>query len=127
MGALLRLARLYRQSGGTEPLAVVAMVCSEEYQRRWEEKYPMPPTKPTNPPLPRDPPYLTTGVPFEVRRPTRDWDRKVLEYALGQLYDTLRISWRKETRGGRRYRVVPNPAYRDEFLHSLRAAGGPRA
>jgi hypothetical protein len=41
----------------------------------------------------------------------------VLEYSLGRLYDTLRISWRPETEAGsRRYHVVVNPAYRSEMV-----------
>lgn len=113
MGALLRLAQIYRSSGGQEPLSVVSMVQSEAYRQLWESRYPDPPL-PAG--VPRDPEFHTTGVTFDVRRPTRDWDRKVLEYSLGRLYDSLRVSWRKENEAGsQRYHVVANPKFKDEL------------
>lgn len=53
---------------------------------------------------------------FDIQRPASEWDRKVLEFALGRLYDTLRLTWRTETvAGARRYHVIPNPQYREEL------------
>jgi hypothetical protein len=114
MGALLRIAHLYRSFGGSSPVVALAMVQSGAYRARWDARYPDPPLKPG---VPSDPEFHTTGVTFDLKRPARDWDRKVLEFALGRLYDNLRISWRPETDGGsRRYHVVVNPAYRSELV-----------
>jgi hypothetical protein len=113
MGALLRLAQIYRSNGGQEPLSVLALVQSSAYRQLWDRRYPDPPLPPG---VPRDPEFHTTGVTFDVRRPNRDWDRKVLEFSLGRLYDTLRISWRKENEAGsQRYHVVANPKFKDEL------------
>lgn len=113
MGALLRLAQIYRSNGGQEPLTVVAMVQSGAYRQLWDRRYP---DRPLPPGVPRDPEFHTTGVTFDLRTPTRDWDRKVLEYSLGQLYDSLKISWRKENEAGsQRYHVVTNPKFKTEL------------
>lgn len=64
-----------------------------------------------------DPDYHSTGLVFDVKRPANDWNRKVLEYAFGQLYDNLRISWMKEDEAGsRRYHVVVNPDFQKEMV-----------
>lgn len=113
MGALLRLAQIYRSNGGQEPISVLALVQSGAYRQLWDRRYPDPPPPPG---VPRDPEFHTTGVTFDVRTPTRDWDRKVLEYSLGQLYDGLKISWRKENEAGsQRYHVVANPKFKDDL------------
>jgi len=113
MGALLRLAQIYRSNGGQEPLSVLSMVQSSAYRQLWDSRYP---DRPLPPGVPRDPEFHTTGVTFDVRTPSRDWDRKVLEYSLGQLYDGLKISWRKENEAGsQRYHVVTNPKFKDEL------------
>jgi hypothetical protein len=107
MGALLRLAQIYRSQGGQAPLTAVSMVQSTAYRKLWDARYPAPPLPPD---VPKDPEFHTTGYTFDLSRPARDWDRKVLEYSLGTLYDNLHISWRKETEGGsQRYHVVVNP------------------
>jgi hypothetical protein len=113
MGALLRLAQIYRSNGGQEPVSVLAMVQSGAYRQLWDSRYP---ERPLPPGVPRDPEFHTTGVAFDLRTPSRDWDRKVLEYSLGRLYDGLKISWRKENEAGsQRYHVVANPKFKDEL------------
>jgi hypothetical protein len=113
MGALLRLAQVYRSNGGQEPLSVLALVQSGAYRQLWDTRYP---DRPLPPGVPRDPEFHTTGVTFDVRTPSREWDRKVLEYSLGRLYDGLKISWRKENEAGsQRYHVVTNPKFKDEL------------
>ncbi|MFN3652020.1 MAG: transglycosylase SLT domain-containing protein [Armatimonadota bacterium] len=113
MGALLRLAAIYRQHGGREPLVLLSMVETESYREKFRARYPLAPLPPD---VPRDPEFHTMGVTFDVKRPSRDWDRKVLEYSLGRLYDSLRITWRPETEAGsRRYHVAVNPEHKAEL------------
>lgn len=113
MGALLRVVHIYRSCGGGEPVTVLSLVQSNQYRQKWEARYP---PKPLPPNVPRDPQFHTTGLVFDLKRPARDWDRKVLEYALGRMYDTLRISWRPETDGGsRRYHVAVAPEFKAEM------------
>lgn len=120
MGALARIAEIYRSQGGRDPLTLLAMVQSNEYRQKWQARYPSPPL-PAG--VPRDPEFHSTGVAFDLARPSRDWDRKVLEYSLGRLYDTLRISWRPETAGGsRRYHVVANPTFKAELTAAYEKA-----
>jgi hypothetical protein len=121
MGALLRLAELYRGFGGRSPLTVTSMVQSNAYRGLWNARYPQPPLPPD---VPKDPEFHTTGLTFDLQRPASDWDRKVLEYALGRLYDTLRVSWRLERdAASRRYHVVVNPAYKAELAQMARKGG----
>jgi hypothetical protein len=111
MGVLLRLAHIYRSQGGQAPLTAVSLVQSNAYRRLWDTRYPQPPPPPD---VPKDPEFHTTGYTFDLAAPTRDWDRKVLEFSLGALYDNLYISWRKESQAGaRRYHVVVNPQHAD--------------
>lgn len=118
MGALLRLAHVYRSQGGHSPLTAVSMVQSNDYRRIWDARYPDPPLPPD---VPKDPEFHTTGYTFDLSRPSREWDRKVLEYALGTLYDNLHISWRKETEAGsQRYHVVVNPKNSTELTRWYR-------
>lgn len=113
MGALLRVAHLYRSFGGSETLTVVSMVQSNAYRSLWKQRYPDPPLPEG---VPRDPEFHSTGLVFQIKRPSRDWDRKILEYAMGRLYDTLRISWRSTSAGGsRRYHLVVNPEFKTEM------------
>ncbi len=122
MGTLLRLGRLYREHGGKSPLTAVAMVQTNEYRRLWIARYPQ---QPLPRGTPRDPEYHSTGLVFDLQRPKEEWDRKVLEYALGRLYDSLRVSWRKENEAGsQRYHVVVNPSFRDEMIDYYRRAAG---
>lgn len=120
MGALLQLGQVYRSNGGRAPLDVVAMVQSAAYRQLWDARYPDPPLKGNTP---KDPEYHTTGLVFDLKQPANAWDRKVLEFALGRLYDNLRISWRKENEGGSlRYHVVANPEFKDELAEYSRRA-----
>ena len=120
MGALLRLLRVYRSHGGRAPLTLTAMVRSNAYCDLWDARYPDPPLHPS---VPVDPEYHSTGLAFDLQIPPADWDRKVLQYALGRLYDTLRITWRPERDAGtRRYHVTVNPEFKDEMEQYYRQA-----
>jgi hypothetical protein len=120
MGALLRLVHQYRSHGGKEPLTALSLVQSAQYRTLWNARYP---DKPLPAGVPRDPEFHTSGFSFDLKTPSRDWDRKVLEFSLGRLYDSLRVSWRKETDGGsRRYHVVVNPEFKGEMEDYYRRA-----
>jgi len=122
MGALLRLARLYRSNGGRGSLEVTSLVRTTEHQHALRSKWPE--SKPRLGPgetWEPNPEFHSTGLVFDIRRPATDWDRKVLEYSLSYLYDRLRISWLPETdHGANAYHVTPNPAYREEFVDYYR-------
>lgn len=113
MGALVRAAEIFRSSGGRGGLTVTAMVESSAYRTLHYSRYPRAPLPPG---IPRDPDYHPTGYAFDIARPASDWDRKVLEFALGQLADSLRITWRTE-RGpaGRAYHVLADPDHAEEL------------
>jgi hypothetical protein len=66
-----------------------------------------------------DPEFHATGLVFDLARPASEWDRRVLDYALGTLYDRLRISWMLEDDGRRHYHVVANPTYREELAKGM--------
>lgn len=121
MGALLRVAHIYRSHGGREPLKVLSMVQTNAYRSVWNARYP---EKPLPAGVPKDPEYHTTGLTFDLQRPSDEWSRKVLEFSMGRLYDSLRISWRKEVEGGsRRYHVVVNPEYKAEMAGHFEKLG----
>jgi hypothetical protein len=112
MGALLRVAGLYRRHGGRAALRVLSLMQTTQYSALLDARYPTPPPKePVDPAdLPID--LHPTGLTFDIQRPVSDWDRKVLEYALGILYDRSEISWLIEReRGPSRYHITPNPAH----------------
>ncbi len=76
-------------------------------------------TKPEDVPIDMQP----TGLCFDIVRPTTNWNRKVLEYALGYLADRNQIYYVEEReQGPRRYHVCPSPQFRQE----LARAGGQR-
>ena len=65
-----------------------------------------------------------TGLCFDIERPAADWNRKVLEYALGYLADRNQIYWVEEReQGPRRYHVCPAPEFRNELVRDVRPAG----
>ncbi|MBI3911391.1 MAG: hypothetical protein HY320_10725 [Armatimonadetes bacterium] len=116
METLLRVARLYRRNGGKGALTVIGMTSTEVYSRALNEKFPQVPPPGTDP-NEWEPTldYHPTGLCFDLRLPARDWDRKVLFYALSRLADGQRINWLVERiLGPERIHVVPNPAYREE-------------
>lgn len=118
MGALLRTAEIYRTSGGRGPLVIARMVESQSYVRLHKSRYPPAPLPPG---IPRDPDYHATGYAFDIARPASDWDRKVLEFALGQLSDALLISWRPESGPhGRSYHVAADPDHTETLMTAFR-------
>ncbi|HZT44044.1 MAG TPA: hypothetical protein VFA07_17900 [Chthonomonadaceae bacterium] len=123
-GALLLLAAAYRRAGGPGQLQVGDMTHSQDYAAHKERLYPRPPHKgPLWPPDPDEaalpgggpPPgfdFHTTGLAFDILRPTEARQREILEYALGYLADRKVMAWiEARDYGGRRYHVVPNPRY----------------
>jgi hypothetical protein len=120
MGALLQLASLYRAHGGNAPLRILSLTQTEAYAAQLAAKYPRRPPK--EPVAPEDVPVdlHPTGLCFDLQRPAVAWDRKVLEYALGQLFDRGQIYWLIEReRGPSRYHVCPAPAHADGFAKVL--------
>jgi hypothetical protein len=127
MGALLQLAALYRQQGGGEPLRVLSLTQTEAYAALLKARFPEPPPKkpidPADIPIDMHP----TGLCFDLQRPSTAWNRKVLEYALGLLFDRGEIYWLIETgRGPSRYHVCPCPAHADALARAVPGwSGGP--
>jgi hypothetical protein len=120
MGALLQLAALYRQQGGGEPLRVLSLTQTETYAALLKARFPEPPPK--KPVAPEDIPIdmHPTGLCFDLQRPASAWNRKVLEYALGLLFDRGEIYWLIETgRGPSRYHVCPCPAHADALARTV--------
>jgi hypothetical protein len=120
MGALLQLATLYRRHGGGAPLRVLSLTQTEQYAASLKARFPEPPPKkpidPADIPIDMHP----TGLCFDLQRPATAWDRKVLEYALGLLFDRGQIYWLIETgRGPSRYHVCPSPAAADTFARAV--------
>jgi soluble lytic murein transglycosylase-like protein len=117
MGALLRVARLYRENGGRSPLVVSALVQSAAYRAAFRRRHPEKP----RPGMPPQPDFHATGWCFDLAPPLDPWDRKVLQWALSRLYDGLRLSWRSETvADATRFHVVVNPAHREELTEAYR-------
>ncbi len=118
MGALLRIAALYRRNGGRGPVEVLSLAQTVETAEERKRLHPARvPVLPTGEVVAEQPEFHATGLVFDLARPRDEWDRRVLEYVLGFLYDRLRISWQKEDEHGpTRYHVVPNPVYREEFV-----------
>ncbi len=112
MGALVRLERVYRRFGGRSPLVLDRLVQSADYARSRQARE----QPDTEPDASRQPDPCTSGYLFTLRPPVEQHDRKVLTYALGRFYDSLRLSWWEERdAAGRRYLVVVNPYFREEF------------
>jgi hypothetical protein len=125
MGALLQLAALYCRHGGKAPLRLLSLTQTEQYAALLSARYPIrPPKEPVNPAdIPVD--LHPTGLVFDLARPATAWDRKVLEYALGQLSDRGAIYWLMEyERGPSRYHICPSPEHRTSLA---RAGGGKRS
>jgi hypothetical protein len=117
MGALYRIADLYLANGGSSaPLRVHSLVQTEEYRAHLSALRPPSwmrhPTKLDEIPIDMEP----TGLCFDIERPAADWNRKVLEYALGWLADRNQIYWVEDwEQGPRRYHVCPSPEHRSEL------------
>jgi hypothetical protein len=117
LGALFRIAAVYTANGGSrQPLRVHSLVQTEQYRARLNALHPPSwmryPTKPDEIPIDLEP----TGLCFDLERPASDWNRKVLEYALGYLADRNQIFWTEESgQGPRRYHVCPAPDFRRDL------------
>jgi hypothetical protein len=126
MGALHRVAAVYFANGGTKlPLRIHSLVQTEQYRARlnatrppaWMRRL----TKPEDIPIDMQP----TGLCFDIVRPTTNWNRKVLEYALSYLADRNQIYYVEEReQGPRRYHVCPSPEFRQELARAARPLSG---
>ena len=134
-GALLLVATAYRRVGGPGQLTIGDMALTQEYVARSRAQHPPPPPKgPIWPPDPEahalpgngPPPdfdFHTTGLAFDILRPSNPRQRRVLEYALGYFEDRQILAWiDAKDRGERRYHVVPNPYYA-EALAEIASTG----
>jgi hypothetical protein len=114
------VATLYRRHGGGAPLRVLSLTQTEQYAASLKARFPEPPPKkpidPADIPIDMHP----TGLCFDLQRPATAWDRKVLEYALGLLFDRGQIYWLIETgRGPSRYHVCPSPTAADTLARAV--------
>lgn len=121
-GALILVAAAYARIGGSKPLVTGDLTLTQAYVDRARALYP-----PSGPKPPLWPPDLqtlpgggpapdfdfhTTGIAFDLEKPSVSADRKTLLYALGWCADRQILWWREdEARGTRHYHVVPNPHY----------------
>lgn len=125
LGALYRIAQLYMTNGGSKlPLRIHSLVQTEEYRARLNALRPPSwmrhPTKPEEIPIDMEP----TGLCFDLERPATDWNRKVLEYALGWLADRNQIYWVEESeQGPRRYHICPSPEFRRDLARGAQPRG----
>ncbi len=126
LGLLHLVAKTYRATGGDRPLAVGDLTLTETLVLRIRE---LTPPKPPRPPLwppdldrlhppgegpPPDFDFHTTGIAFDILRPTDEKQRKTLEYALDTLEDRRILAYADaKDHNERRYHIVPNPAHED--------------
>lgn len=126
LGALYRITAVYLANGGSKaPLRIHSLVQPESYRAKLNAT--RPPswmryrTEPDEIPIDLQP----TGLCFDIERPAAEWNRKVLEYALGVLADRNQIAWVEEReQGPRRYHITPAPQFRQELARSVRPAIG---
>jgi hypothetical protein len=126
LGALYRIAAVYLANGGSkQALRIHSLVQPEAYRAQLNAR--RPPTwmrrvtKPEDVPIDMQP----TGLCFDIERPTTEWNRKVLEYALGILADRNQIAWVEEReQGPRRYHITPAPQFRQELARSVKPTIG---
>ncbi len=126
LGLLRLVEKTYRATGMTKPVTVGDLTLTTVLSAREKE---LTPPKPLHPPLwPPDadrlhPPgagpspdfdFHTTGLAFDLLRPTDEAQRKALEYALDSLQDRRILAYADaKDRNERRYHIVPNPIYAD--------------
>ena len=132
-GALLLVAAEFRRDGGKGALTAGDLTLTQEYVDRAPILHP---PKPLPPPVfPPDPDadlcigggpprrfdYHTTGLVFDLLRPTDDRDRKILEYTLDRLEARgLLSAIPAKDHNERRFHIVPHPAYADVFARLAR-------
>jgi hypothetical protein len=120
LGALFRVADLYLANGGSSaPLRLYSLVQTERYRAQLNAV--RPPSWMRHPMEPEDVPIdlEPTGLCFDIARPAADWNRKVLEYALGWLADRNQIYWVEEReQGPARYHICPSPDFRRDLVRA---------
>ncbi len=133
LGLLRLLEKTYRATGGTLPLTVGDLTLTTPLAVRARELAPPKPLKPPlwppdnarmHPPGDGPPPdfdFHTTGIAFDLVRPTDDNQRKTLEYALDSLEDRRILAYADaKDHNERRYHIVPNPAHADALSKMAR-------
>lgn len=124
-GALLLIAAVYRKAGGTEAIVAGDLTVTREGVARrraqGEKVRKKEPARPLDPlllgPLPGGGPALdfdfhATGLVFDLARPAKPQQRKVLEYALGWLRDRGILTWSvPRDYAARAYHVAPHPRH----------------
>ena len=134
LGLLRLVEKHYRAAGTTLPLTVGDLSLTTPLALRARE---IAPPKPPRPPLwPPDPDrmhppgdgpppdfdYHTTGIAFDILRPTDEKQRKALEYALDTLEDRRILAYADaKDHNERRYHVVPNPSHADALSKMVSA------
>ena len=126
LGLLHLVEKTYRSTGSLRPLTVGDLTLTETLVLRIREAAPpKPPPPPLWPPDPNrlhppgdgPPPdfdFHTTGIAFDILRPTEERQRKALEYALDSLEDRRVLAYADaKDHNERRYHIVPNPAHAD--------------
>ncbi len=135
LGLLHLVAKTYRATSSTLPLTVGDLTLTTPLAIRAREVAPPKPLKPPfwppsperlHPPGDGPPPdfdFHTTGIAFDILRPTDEKQRKALEYALDSLEDRRILAYADaKDHNERRYHIVPNPAHADALRH---LASGP--
>ncbi len=129
-GALLLALAAYRQAGGAAPLTTGDLALTPAYGAYVRALHPPRPsllpvyppdldskTLPINGP-PADFDYHTTGLAFDILRPTPPADAKTLDYALSILEERGIVAVTEaRDNGERRWHIVPNPRYADALTH----------
>ncbi|MDH7568997.1 MAG: transglycosylase SLT domain-containing protein, partial [Armatimonadota bacterium] len=134
LGMVRRVAELYRREGGREPLRVTGAAATVAYAARLAAAAagvsPSQQPQDANPsgsstqsageapaPAPSGELALTlhaAGWCADIARPQARHDQHVLEYALGQLSDRMRLAWLRD-RQANAYHLCPNPAFAEEM------------
>jgi hypothetical protein len=125
LGALLLISAALRCEGAVDPLRTGDLTLPRTYLD--QERRLHPPRTSLRPLLPPDPDldalpgggppadfdFHTTGLAFDLLRPQRPTDARILAYVLDTLEARGVLSWMEaRDRGERRLHVVPSPRYR---------------
>lgn len=126
LGLLRLVEKSYRAVGGGIPLTLGDLALTTPLALLARTLAPLKPPKPPfwppdadrlHPPGDGPPPdfdFHTTGIAFDILRPTDEKQRKTLEYSLDYLEDRQILAYADaKDHNERRYHIVPNPAHAD--------------